>query len=394
MEAKPIPAFYCCYLLRSAKTESSKRWAWQNFHITKKVTDQQRGGKAKQPQPIKQPKPKKPVDPEQSVNPGRNQKVPKKKRIRRPQVTLKRALTDLHVLLRVPSFNKWPLAVRFFCEDVYQKWLNYTKQANGQLRKNFHVTMDSRVSSEPTAKAERHVDPQTGHKRKFAPSGVGGVEGIDVSYSGLKAHVKKSIRLLAEQSIKRCSVCVNDIDSLSSTVVVCLTEECRAITHMACLAKQRSDDRESDELLPVSVRCPLCHSDHLWLDLVKELSIRVRGVKDLAQLTKVPQKPKKTVRLMPMDTALVESTWSDIEDVVRHVEDRLTRADLLDQDAADDPLPDDWHAFDANSDEESVASTDTAFSNHVGSPVKPTKQRQQLPAVIEDSEWDSAEVLD
>lgn len=368
------------------------RWAWQNFHITKKVSDQQREGKARKSNT--QSKPQELVETEKSENPVRDQKVPKKKRSQRPQVTLVRALTNLHTLLRVPSFNRWPLAVRFFCRDVYQKWLDCTKKTNGELRKGFHVTIDTRDSTEPTEKAERHVDPQTGQRQKFAPSGIGGVEGIDVSYSGLKAHVKKSIRLLAEHGIKRCSLCAIDIGSLNSTVVVCPTEECRAMSHMACLAKQRSDNREFNELLPASIRCPLCLSEHLWLDLVKELSIRARGGKNLAQLTKATPKPKPRANLISMDTPIVESTGSDIEEVVRRLEDELTGANFLDYDGADDPLPDDWHALEENSDDGSVASTDIGRSSHVENLVKPTKQQQQLPVVIEDSEWDSAEVLD
>ncbi|KAL9019523.1 MAG: hypothetical protein Q9185_003223 [Variospora sp. 1 TL-2023] len=368
------------------------RWAWQNFHITKKVSHQEREGKASKSNT--QSKPQELVETEQSENPVRDQKVQKKKRSQRPQVTLAGALTNLHILLRVPSFKRWPLAVRFFCKDVHQKWLDCTKKANGEFRKGFHVTIDTRDLTEPTAKAERHVDPQTGHRQKFAPSGIGGVEGIDVSYSGLKAHVKKSIRLLAEQGIKRCSICANVVESLNSTVVVCPTEECRALSHMACLAKQRSDDREFDELLPASVRCPLCLSEHLWLDLVKELSIRARGGKDLAQLTKPTPKPKPTASSISMDTPIVESTGSDIEEFVHRLEDELTGAGFVDHDSADDPLPDDWHALEENSDDGSVASTDIGGSSHVENLVKPTKQRQQLPVVIEDSEWDSAEVLD
>ncbi|KAL8989355.1 MAG: hypothetical protein Q9177_001747, partial [Variospora cf. flavescens] len=367
-------------------------WAWQNFHITKKVSDQQREGKARKSNTQSQPQEL--VETEQSENLVRDQKVPKKKRSQRPQVTLVRALTNLHTLLRVPSFNRWPLAVRFFCRDVYQKWLDCTKKTNGELRKGFHVTIDTGDSTEPTEKAERHVDPQTGQRQKFAPSGIGGVEGIDVSYSGLKAHVKKSIRLLAEQGIKRCSLCANDMGSLNSTVVVCPTEECRAMSHMACLAKQRSDNREFNELLPSSIRCPLCLSEHLWLDLVKELSIRAQGGKNLAQLTKATPKPKPRANLISMDTPIVESTGSDIEEVACRLENELTGADFLDHDGAEDPLPDDWHALEENSDDGSVASTEIGRSSHVENLVKPTKQQQQLPVVIEDSEWDSAEVLD
>ncbi|KAI4123270.1 MAG: hypothetical protein LQ338_005351 [Usnochroma carphineum] len=364
------------------------RWAWQNFHITKKVTEQQREEQiANSGKPLKR---KRIVD----VPPAPHQQCQKKKRPRRPQVTLKNALTNLHVLLRVPSFNRLPLEVRFFCDDVHNEWLQYNEKACGEFRHHLHVTKDIRDSSKLAAEDERHVDPQTGHKRKFAPSGLGGVEGIDVSYSRLKTHVKKSIRLLVESDTKRCSVCVTDLEPQSSTAVTCPADECPAMFHMACIAKQRSDAGISGDILPISVRCPRCHSEHSWVDLVKELSIRVRGGKDLSQLTRVPREPRAAAGSASNGKVTANLADTETAEVAQRFEKDLADIDHLVQDAEDDPLPDDWHELGEDSDSQSLASTDTEFSSRPGSPVRPKNRRQQLPVVIEDSEWDSAEALD
>lgn len=323
---------------------------------------------------------------EQHESSTSKQKSKTNKRPRRPQITLDRGLTNLHVLLRVPSFSRWPLAVRFFSSDVHVAWEKIRKKTGGELRDGLRVSLDQRKVAPSMAVDGTFVDPQTGRKRKHTPSGVGGIEGLDVSYSSLQMHVRKSVRLLAEPVTKRCSVCANDLETASSMVVACPADECSAMFHMACITQQRS----ADSILPVSISCPHCRSEHMWVDLVKELSIRVRAGKDLVQLTRVPRKPNAAASL----ALVADSADTDAAGVVQRFENGLADIDHLTKDAEDDPLPDDWHKLDEDSDDQSVASTSTGLLNRAGSPVKPTKRRGQLPVVIEDSEWDSAEVLE
>ncbi|KAI4201345.1 MAG: hypothetical protein LQ346_002193 [Caloplaca aetnensis] len=189
--------------------------------------------------------------------------------------------------------------------------------------------------AEPTAVSKQPVNPQAGEKRKFVSPGVGGIEGIDLSYTRIEAHIKKSIFLLEAEV-------------------------------------------------------------HAWIDLVREWSIRMRGEKDLAQILRVRRvrKPKIAKSSMPSGDPSAVSEGRGPTGESQILESLATAANILSTDTEDEPLPDDWQELVEDCDEQSMTGANTGLSSHYGSPTRTKKQRQQLPAVIEDSEWDSAEVLD
>ncbi|KAL8692196.1 MAG: hypothetical protein Q9218_002727 [Villophora microphyllina] len=69
-------------------------------------------------------------------------------------------------------------------------------------------------------------------------------------------------------------------------------------------------------------------------------------------------------------------------------------AELLTEETEDAPLSDGWLELGDDDDNASIASTGTGFSSREGSPLGAKMQQPKLEIVIEDSEWDSAEVLD
>ncbi|KAL8909009.1 MAG: hypothetical protein Q9207_000460 [Kuettlingeria erythrocarpa] len=317
--------------------------------------------------------------------------------IKRPKVTLKQALSTLNLLLRSSSFVRLPLALRFFCEEVHDAWGKCTERACGGLRGGLAVSLETEMLAEPTAVSKQPLNPQAGEKRKLVPPSVGGIEEIDVSYTRIKAHIEKSIVLLEEEGTKSCANCSVHLDPQSSIIVTCPTEGCQAMAHIACLAAKNSPSRPFTEvILPMEIRCTACHQVHAWVDLVREWSIRMRGKKDLAQILRVPRvrKPKRAKSPMPSGDPSAVSEGRGPTGGSQMLESLATAADILPTDTDDESLPDDWHELAEDSDEQSMTGADTGLSSHYGSPTRIKKQQQQLPAVIEDSEWDSAEVLD
>lgn len=370
----------------SKSTTDHTRWAWQNFHTTKKIPNDQRLDMPKEA--AKRPEAELPLS-------SAEQQRKKRKRIRRPQLTLRNSLSNLHLLLRVPSFNRWPLAVRFLCRDVHKSWLEHSKRDTGELRDGFPVFCDFGEFPEPTVDLELSTDAAAERKVSLT---MAILEKIDVTYSGLKPHIAKSIALAAETQYQNCSVCEHVLDPESPMFLVCPSEQCSAASHMTCLAKKWLEDQPSPGfLLPVSGTCSQCRREHHWVDLVKESSIRGRGGKRLAKIMKEPRvrKSKATGRsASSKDTNTEERAGGSPKDLQVYLEDSLTDVNLLTIDPDDDLLPAGWQELVDDDDNMSVTSTESGIPRRNGSPEQSSKRRQKLEAVIEDSEWDSAEVLD
>ncbi len=424
MEAKPIPAFYCCYLLRSTKRHKSLyigstpnpvrrlaqhngdskggaartsrsglrpwemavivtgfpskiaalqfEWAWHNTHLTKKIPDKQR------------------ITFPQTLLPKGSRS---RKKVVKPYESPTAKISNLHLLLRVPGFARWPLQVRFFCEEIHRIWQAWNDRVEVSISGRHRVLLDMKEPEEAVDSKDMSI--QAKGKRKREALGKGGVDGLDVGYSELKGHVEKSISRLAESEVPNCAVCSKALGPQPKMALVCPRDGCRAASHMSCLASTfRVGDSQDTSVVPTRGPCPVCKQELQWIELVKEMSLRARGEKELAQLLKKPRERKaktpKAVKL-PEPHDYPEETKDDADADQDIASDR----DALQAGAAeDDDLPDDWHVQE-DDDIMSVASAASGFSDiHAASPTKPALPARGLGTVIEDSDWDSAELLD
>ena len=244
------------------------------------------------------------------------------------------------------------------------------------------VILDLRQPEEADKRGAIAVSSQAKGKRKRENIGKGGVEGIDVGYSEIKAHVEKSLFMLAGDETIACSICRKTLGPASGMALVCPKEGCRTASHMACLATRfLTHHGETKPVLPVSGTCPGCRGNLQWIDLVKEMSLRVNGEKLVVELMRKPRvskakDPKKAAS--SVHKADDDAVDGDVQVIPAPVDE-------------DDSLPDDWHYQD-DDDTMSITSAASDFSD-VPSPVKPPPS-SRLGTVIEDSEGDEADILD
>lgn len=307
----------------------------------------------------------------------------------RPTTSLKDKLSNLHLLLRVPSFTRWPLQVRFFCEDVYQAWQKWTEQLSGDIRPGIKVILDLKQSVGTLHGDEVPMSTEVEGNRKREALGRGGVDGIDVGYHGVKNYLEKGIFLLAGDDV-RCAICRSKIRPQGGTVLVCPREVCKAASHMTCLATRFLGAESSPtSIMPISGTCPNCKAEIQWVEMIKEMSLRARGEKEVAQLMKKPRERKTKAINANKSTIPMENRLED-ED-----EDRV-EDELLDLDVPDEQLPDNWLFQGDDDDMVSMTSAESGISDRIDgeSPTNSKAVGRKLKAVIEDSEWDEAEVVD
>ncbi|KUL92147.1 hypothetical protein ZTR_02278 [Talaromyces verruculosus] len=286
---KPIPAFYCCYLLRSAKRPSclyigstpdparrleqhngfskggAKRterdtlrpwemvtiiegftsrtgalqfeWSWQHVHTTRHIG-------AVETDKLNRRRKKTPID----QGSGLWTSTPK-------------VLGNLHQLLRSTYFGTWPLTVRFLSTDAHSHWQRWTERVDGLLPDTIHVELDFRAEGASVLDSNLPANDMT-H--------------IDATYSGIQEHLEKSTSL------------VND----SARRLAC-ERHCHAVSHVNCLSQQFLDEEGSSNLVPTLGECPACKREVKWVTLMKELSMRLHGAKTATKLLERERKSKE-----------------------------------------------------------------------------------------------------
>lgn len=207
---------------------------------------------------------------------------------------MKGHLANLRVLLQVPSFSRWPLGIRFFCEEMYLQWQKLVDPAVDTIPSSTQVVLDleKRLTASILAVEDDVSTAQAKCKDKQGTRRKGGVHGIEVDYVPLRAYVEKSTSLLNEDEVVHCAVCARRIEAPGGTVLVCPTEGCRSASHLTCLSKQFVEGDNQQSILPIRGTCPECKSDLRWVYMVKEMTLRTRGTKEIQQLMKKCQAPK------------------------------------------------------------------------------------------------------
>lgn len=183
-----------------------------------------------------------------------------------------------------------------------------------------------------------HYEPQNAQTKLISkPLAVfkGGIEGIVIGYSTLKDHVEKSLLLLAEEQVNRCGICAKDMSTQVTIILVCPQRKCQAIFHMTCLAiRFLGAEKREMSVIPRAGTCPHCRSELQWIDMVKEMSLRVRGKSELARLTKKRRVPE--TRALKEDLPYSEELNQDASERPRQYDTFDSPSDL------EEPLPMNW----------------------------------------------------
>ena len=357
MEAKPIPAFYCCYLLRSTVLHSSLyvgstpnplrrlaqhngqvkggalrtsrvslrpwemtclvagfpsniaalqfEWAWHNAHLTRHIARQEKLAF--------------PTTMEPTMRTGRMWRHPG-----RPATTLTEKLSNLHSLLRSPYFSAWPLEVHFFCEDVYQVWQAWCDRVDSQVSTDIKVLLEPQKPATSRAVVLTDLPPK---QHRTYTVGQGGVAGLDISYASLRGILEKGTFVLDEDELLSCDVCRRILDLRRDLIVICPHGSCRGAAHMTCLSAKFLN-ADPDALIPRKGGCPSCGRDVEWASLMKEMTIRVRGENLVEKILQKTRQNKDELALRSTDSEFDE----DFPDYVAGESGSLSTTDVVDVD--------------------------------------------------------------
>lgn len=213
-----------------------------------------------------------------------------------------------------------------------------------------------------------------------------GIQALKVDYSDQKSHVEKAKEIVDFEREGSCAICERDLEHDGGVYAICPNSGCQSVSHLTCLSKYFLKG-DQDALVPISGKCPSCKADLKWVNIVKELTMRMRGQKEVEKLLKVKRARKG--KAVKSSQAITESSDDDIDD---DRDEELVFNDLrLGIQSAD--TGDSWHVISDSDNSDAGSVTSNASYNKGASPYRP-RRPIGLKAVIEDSDWDDAEILD
>lgn len=217
--------------------------------------------------------------------------LPSKGKNNRPQLprrTLPSILSNLHLLFRVPSFARWPLNLRIFAPDIATGWIKYASKTVNDLPPHVGVVHDF-----PATEGGKEKDKESGEVVPMHEDTTHPIHSIPVDYGPLTDRLVKSTDIFAFERATECAVCskIHHTAAVGSKLAVCPHNGCEAVSHIQCLGSHflsttaLSDDDE-EALIPIHGTCPKCKKESQWIDIIREATLRLRGQADVEKLLK------------------------------------------------------------------------------------------------------------
>ncbi|KAJ4256775.1 Slx4p interacting protein [Fusarium torreyae] len=201
-----------------------------------------------------------------------------KRKARRPIHSLKSVVSNLHLLIGVPSFARWPLTLHFFAKESKKAWDKRIQSPDAPPREDIKIAMD-------------FAPEDTSHPGSTPEAW--GIHALPLDYAHLKPYVEKAHNVVSFEREGNCVHCHESLESNKGLQPMCPHDGCEAMGHLDCWGKHALKDEDRGTLLPRSCTCPSCGGKINWSDMMKELTLRVRGQKEVQALLKKRRRTKK-----------------------------------------------------------------------------------------------------
>ncbi|KAI1414412.1 structure-specific endonuclease subunit SLX1, partial [Hypoxylon sp. FL1857] len=221
------------------------------------------------------------------AHPHKSLHIPSSSRITtsaRTKRKLTSILSNLHLLLRVPSFSRWPLNVHFFAPEVHEAWKTWCATANEPLRDTIQILTDFGPSYSSSQEA--------GSSNVDESERLWGIHALPLDYTPMKDYVAKTQSIYDFEREGNCVICGEHLEPGKGLYATCSNVGCEGTGHVSCWSRHMLGEEAGEDIIPISGHCPQCKGGVVWGDLMKEMSLRVRGAKEVQRLLKKPRKRK------------------------------------------------------------------------------------------------------
>lgn len=244
--------------------------------------------------------------------------------LKRPPHNVTSILSNLHLLLRVPSFARWPLRLHFFDRDVHSKWnAHCSKPELEPLNNTLEVVTNFAPPTLPAAAAahrprqelqtEDHAlavsssendgerSDEDGEERDPGMSEPKcGIHALPVDHSPMGQYLEKGHDVTNFEREGSCVVCHQELEHDKGLYAICSKNECEGVGHLDCWSRaflqQKEEGGDSKVILPMEGQCPKCGGTVKWIDMMRELTLRTRGQKEVEKILKKRRKAAGVIK--------------------------------------------------------------------------------------------------
>ena len=271
---------------------------------------------------------------------------------------------------------------------MHNAWLKWSNLASEPIRDSIAVIQDF-PPGDSAPSGSQISSPRRRKKSSY------GIAQLDVDYAVLKPYVEKAKAVVDFEREGACAVCREELEHDAGIYAICPNHACEAVTHLACLSNHFLND-EKDPLIPIKGTCPICKTESWWVDIVKELSLRLRGHQEIGKLLR--EKRIRKVQAVAPDCSVLASsgTEEDPDDmtVEREIETEINRIRDLNPGTHDFDMGDSWHILDDSEHSNTEPAVSSTSRARKATSYQTSSTAQGLVTVVEDSDWDDVEGLD
>ncbi|KAI1078713.1 hypothetical protein F5B20DRAFT_201321 [Whalleya microplaca] len=206
---------------------------------------------------------------------------------KRPRHTITSILSNIHLLLRVPSFTRWPLTLHFFLPDVYAAWKKWCDTVDEPIRDTIPILTDFGPSEVSAGRNTRSPSPSNG------PDESWGIHALPLDYAPMKDYVAKTQSLYQFEREGDCVVCGEALAPGQGLYATCSSTGCEGTGHVSCWSRHMLGEENGEHIIPISGHCPRCKGEVVWGDMMKEMSLRMRGAKEVDKLLNKKRRKRK-----------------------------------------------------------------------------------------------------
>ncbi|RCI09391.1 hypothetical protein L249_3725 [Ophiocordyceps polyrhachis-furcata BCC 54312] len=207
----------------------------------------------------------------------------RRRKLKRPSHTLLSVVSNLHLLIGVPSFVRWPLDLRFFAPDVHAAWEGWMAAPKSR---------DGSATKCPSP-CRRGLRILTDFAQDAAPDQRTGAQALPLNYRPMRDYVQKAHDVVASNRQISCVHCGEMLKEGRGMHAMCPLDGCTAMGHLDCWSRHGLADDAEGNLIPDMFCCVSCGGEIRWSDMVRELSLRIRGQKEVERLLREAARKRK-----------------------------------------------------------------------------------------------------